>query len=106
MITRDEYDRFLQAVEYAREDGTLAVYRSGLEVMIEGDEIETVIYDFPGAWVHPQNEWDEWNSYLQPDPDPEQFPAIAEAFYDYLSACAEVDAADRATRRAESGYAQ
>ena len=103
-MTRAEYNRFKDVLKNARHEiDTISV-----EVIIsdekddDGGEVWEEICEFPAKME--QDEYDDW---LDIDEDAmSPFPVLLQGYYDTCNAYAEFDAADRAQRRAESGYAQ
>ena len=96
MITRREWDRFQEALEGVE----TFVEDICIEVEVDGDFC--VIEDLPGeAWCDPDGDegididWD----FL------EDFPKIADEVVYHYNLISEIEAADRYTRRAESGFA-
>lgn len=103
-MTRAEYNRFKEVLKNAQHELT----DLGVEVIIsdekddDGNEVWEEIYEFPA--IEQCDDYDDW---LDLDEDAMQpFPDLLQAFYDAAAFAAKMDAADHATRRAESGYAQ
>ena len=94
MISRREWDRFLEALEDEK------MFVEDLCIEVEVDGCYEVIDDLPGVeWCDEFEEgidlkWD-WLS---------QFPAVEEQVIEHYNTMAAIDEADRYTRRAEQGF--
>lgn len=93
-MTRDEYERYLEAVKAA----PCVVDYLSFEVEVEDDYEE--IFEIPGFWVSTiGGRFPEADDSIL-----DQFPEVSEEFYRAAALDAEFAAADAYTRRAEQGF--
>lgn len=96
-MSREQFEAFKLEVERCEH---VAEYELGVEVMVDGEWVE--IGEFPGERVYEDGEYYvefDWGRIAE-------YPEIERELQSGLAMDASMAAADRAQRRAESGYAQ